>query len=316
MQATAQYTGWRLNCYATALSMLLSRRGDPKPIHYIDCLTTLPFGPFVYWKKRGFAVMGGLNPENGLDFAIPLLGYEYSISFTESQKDAIAKLKENLENDWVFIGPVDMSYLTYDPFCKKKKGADHYIVGVDCDNNFIWINDPEGYVEVPLPWQDFLEAWYGKRIYYKKGSYTQRVLKEKIKESPDEEIFKSVLLKAAETAKGEHIPLGAIYGEKAIRTFADDLKNKGKVSMLLLTFILPVCNQRCYDSAVFLAQENLTNEVLSEASKLRMLQAKLFGECRLFANLKNMDALHSTLNRIADIDVSYTKKLIEGAEML
>ena len=151
MRATTQYTGWRLNCYAAALSMLLTRRGDPKPIHYIDCLTTLPFGPFVYWKKRGFAVMGGLNPENGLDFAIPLLGYEYSISFTESQKDAIAKLKENLKTDWVLIGPVDMSYLTYDPFCKKKKGADHYIVGVDCDNNFIWINDPEGYVPSLTP---------------------------------------------------------------------------------------------------------------------------------------------------------------------
>ena len=142
------------------------------------------------------------------------------------------------------------------------------------------------------------------------------MLKEKIRKSPDEEIFKSVLLKAAETAKGERIPSAAIYSEKAIRTFADYLKNKGKVPTLLLTFILPVCNQRCYDIAVFLAQENLTNEVLIEASKLRMLQAKLFGRCRLFANLKNMDALHSTLNCIADIDVSYTKMLIKGTEML
>ncbi len=217
-------------------------------------LNNIAIWPFYLLEEERLCGNGGLNPEEGLDFAIPLLGYEYSNSFTESQKDAIAKLKENLKTDWVLIGLVDMSYLTYDPFCKKKKGADHYIVGVDCDDNFIWINDPEGYIEVPLPWQDFLEAWYAKRIYYKKGSYTQRVLKEKIKEPTDKEIFKSVFLKAAETAKGGHIPSGAIYGEKAIRTFADDLKNKGKISMLLLTFILPVCNQRCYDSAVFLVQ--------------------------------------------------------------
>jgi hypothetical protein len=40
------YTGWRTDCYATSLSMILNRRGHPKPIPYVDFLTTLPFCPF------------------------------------------------------------------------------------------------------------------------------------------------------------------------------------------------------------------------------------------------------------------------------
>jgi hypothetical protein len=67
---------------------------------------------------------------------------------------------------------------------------------------------------------------------------------------------------------------------------------------------------------MFLAQEELTNKALRKASRLRMAQMRLFAKCRLFANKKNIDAIYLTLNRIADIDVSYTKMLIEGAEML
>ena len=100
-------------------------------------LNNIAIWAFCLLEEERLCGNGGLNPENGLDFAIPLLGYEYSISFTKSQKDAIAKLKENLKNDWVLIGPVDMSYLTYDPFCKKKKGANHYIARV-----FIIRKDP------------------------------------------------------------------------------------------------------------------------------------------------------------------------------
>jgi len=317
MQLVTPYAGWRLNCYAAALGMLMSRKGDPRPIHYIDCLTTLPFGPFVYWRKFEFAVMGGLDPESGLDFAIHLLGYECSISFLGSEKGAVETLRANLKNDWVLIGPIDMSYLTYDPFCKKKKGADHYVVAIDFDDDFVWINDHEGFVEVPLPWEDFLEAWKAKRIRYKKGPYTQRTIGKKIKKLLDQEVFKSVLQKAVSVVEGEHIPPDAIYGEKAIRSFANDLKEKVKIpAMLLLTFILPVCNQRCYDSAMFLAQEELTNEALREASRLRMTQMRLFAKCRLLANKKDIDAIRTTLYSIADVDVTYTKMLIKGTEML
>jgi len=308
------YTGWRTNCYATSLGMLLSRKGNPKPIPYIDCLTTLPFGPFIYLRKIGFAVMG-IDPEKGVDHALSLLGYECLLTFGDSEKEAIEKLKNNLKKDWILIGPVDMSYLTYDPFCKKKKGADHYIVAVDFDNDFIWINDPEGYIEVPLSWRDFLKAWEAKRIYYKKASYTQRLLGEKVAELTEEEIFKSVLEKVSRIFEGENIPPGALYGEEAIRSFADDLTKKG-VSMLELTFTLPVCNQRCYDSSIFLAQESFTNKALKEASKVRMRQARLFGKCRLFAAKKDTDALCSTLKRIADLDISYGKMLIEGVSAL
>jgi hypothetical protein len=265
-------------------------------------------------RKIEFAVMG-VNPEKGVDCALSLLGYECLLTFDDSEKEAIEKLKKNLTNGWVLVGPVDMNYLTYDPFCKKKKGADHYIVAVDFDNDFIWINDPEGYIEVPLSWRDFLKAWEAKRIHYKKTSYTQRLLGKKVAKLTEKEIFKSVLEKVSPIIEGRNVPPGALYGEEAIRSFADDLTKKG-ISMLELTFTLPVCNQRCYDSSTFLMQENLTNKALKEASKIRMQQAQLFGECRLFAAKRDAEALYSTLNRIAALDVSYVKMFIEGVKVL
>lgn len=306
------YTGWRTNCYATSLNMILNRKGDPKPIPYIDCLTTLPFGPFIYNRKIGFAVMG-VNPEKGLDFALSLLGYQCTLTFGSSEREAIERLKGNLGKGWVLIGPVDMSYLTYDPFCKKKRGADHYIVAVDFNNEFVWVNDPEGYVEVPIPWEDFLKSWEARRIYYKKGTYSQRFFGEKTQSLPEKVVFRTILQKIVSIIENRELPEEALFGEEAIRCFAGDLLRKG-VSVLELTFTFPISNQRCYDSAIFLAQDQFTNNTLKKAAKTRMKQARLFGKCRLLANKQDMQGLSQTLNQIADLDDLYMKELTKGVK--
>jgi len=309
MQYLNPYTGWRTNCYATSLSMILNRKGYPKPIPYIDCLTTLPFGPFIYHSKTGFAVMG-VNPERELDFALTLLGYQCTLTLGNSRGDAIERLKENLRKDWVLVGPVDMGYLTYDPFRRKKKGADHYIVAVDFDDDFIWINDPEGYVEVPIPWKDFVKSWEAKCIYYKKGPYTQRLLGEKTQSLPEEVVFRSVLQKVVSTIENRELPDEVLFGEDAIRCFANDLVQKG-VSILVLTFTLPISNQRCYDSAMFLMQEPFTNNALKKAARTRVKQARLFGKCRLLATKQNRQGIFQTLNQIANLDALYRRELTE-----
>jgi hypothetical protein len=292
--------------------MILNRKGHPKPIPYIDCLTTLPFGPFIYHTKTGFAVMG-VNPERGLDFALPLLGYECTLTFGNSRGEAVERLKENLRKDWVLLGPVDMGYLTYDPFCRRKKGADHYVVAVDLYDDSIWINDPEGYVEVPIPWKDFAKSWEAKAIQYKKGPYTQRLLGEKTQSLAGEVLFRSVLQKVVSTVENREFPDGALFGEEAIRCFADDLVQKG-VSILALTFTLPVSNQRCYDSAMFLMQEPFTNNTLRKAARTRLEQARLFGKCRLLGAKKDRQGMLQTLNQIADLDALYSRELSEGAK--
>jgi hypothetical protein len=292
--------------------MILNRKGHPKPIPYIDCLTTLPFGPFIYFSKTGFAVMG-VNPERGLDFALPLLGYQCTLTFGNSSREAVEGLKENLRKDWVLLGPVDMGYLTYDPFCRRKKGADHYVVAVDFDDDFIRINDPEGFVEVPIPWKDFAKSWEAKAIPYKKGPYTQRLLGEKTRSLPGKVVFRSVLQKVVSTIENRELPDGALSGEDAIRRFADDLLQKG-ISIFALTFTLPVSNQRCYDSAMFLMQEPFTNNALKKAARTRVEQARLFGKCRLLAAKRDRQGTLQTLNQIADLDALYRRELSQGAK--
>jgi|Deesub1362A_J573_1020465.scaffolds.fasta_scaffold22897_1 hypothetical protein len=311
------YTGWRTNCYAISLAMLLAHKGEYKPVPYIDCLTTLPFGPFSYRRKTGFAVIG-VNPERGLEHALNLLGYEYTLKHGDSEKEAVEKLKNNLKRDWVLIGPVDMGYLTYDPFCRKKRGADHYIVAVDWDDEFVWVNDPEGYIMVPIPWHDFLKAWKASRISYKRGSYTERVLGRKVRNLTEREIFNTLLKSVSDTiTQGKSLSpdYEVLTGSEAIKLFADDLEKRG-ISMLELTFIFPVCNQRCYDSAIFLTNESFSNKILLKASEIRMREAHMFGKCRLLAAKKNMNALHDTLYKIAVLDSQYTEMLIEGVREL
>jgi hypothetical protein len=294
--------------------MILNRKGHPKPIPYIDCLTTLPFGPFIYHRRIGFAVMG-VNPERGLDFALPLLGYECTLTFGNSIGEAVERLKENLRKDWVLLGPVDMGYLSYDPFCRRKKGADHYVVAVDFEDDSVWINDPEGYVNVPIPRKDFAKSWEAKAIDYRKGPYTQRLLGQKTRSPPAELVFRSVLQKVVSTIENRELPEGALSGEDAIRCFAEDLLQKG-VSMLALMFTLPVSNQRCYDSAMFLVQEPFTNNALKKAARTRLEQARLFGKCRLLAAKQDRQGTLQTLNQIADLDAQYTRELTEGAKEL
>jgi len=211
------------------------------------------------------------------------------------------------------VGPVDMGHLTYDPFCKKKKGADHYIVAIDFDDDFIWINDPEGYVVVPLRWVDFLRSWEARRIDYKKGSYTQRLFGRKVQSLPEGAIFRNVLGNATSVVDGKEMSSEALFGEEAIRCFARDLAAKG-ISVFELTFTFPTSNQRCYDSAIFLGQVPFTNDALKKAARIRMNQAKLFGKCRLLGAKKSMRGLLQTLDQIADLDLLYTEQLKVGAK--
>jgi hypothetical protein len=84
--------------------------------------------------------------------------------------------------------------------------------------------------------------------------------------------------------------------------------------VLDLTFTLPISNQRCYDSAIFLIQEPFTDGALKNAAKTRMRQARLFGKCRLLANKQDVRGLTETLNQIAELDGLYMKELTRGVK--
>jgi hypothetical protein len=119
----------------------------------------------------------------------------------QSADEALSFLKEALEEEPILIGPVDMGFLVYDPYCKFKKGADHYVIALGIDEDHIILNDPDGYLQVPLPISNFLKAWKAEAIAYKKGPYSLWLVKEKLGTPPVEKLYKDTLVLGLQNLK-------------------------------------------------------------------------------------------------------------------
>lgn len=216
-------------CYSKCLSMILSWKGDFYSLPFLECVTTVPFG-FVYITSDGggFAV-NGYNPHDGLERALKTLQYEYRFKCFHSADEALSFLKEALEEEPILIGPIDMGFLVYDPYCKFKKGADHYVTALGIDEDYIILNDPDGYLQVPLPISNFLKAWKAKAISYKRGPYSLWLVKEKLGTPPVEKLYKDTLVLGLQNLKEKgrkySIEGSSLYtGPLAIKKLAEDIK--------------------------------------------------------------------------------------------
>ena len=152
--------------------MILAHKGEFHPLPFLECVSTVPFG-FVYMpvEKGGFAV-NGYTPHEGVERALNTLQYKREFKCFDSSEEALSYLASALKNEPILIGPVDMGFLVYDPFCKFKLGADHYLIALEATENHMIVNDPEGYVQVPIPIKNFLDAWKVKQ-YSTEGDPTR-----------------------------------------------------------------------------------------------------------------------------------------------
>jgi len=281
-------------------------------------LTTVPFG-FVYLPLDGggFAV-NGYNPHDGVERALKALQYKFEFKCFESSEEALSFLRVALENEPVLIGPVDMEFLVYDPYCKFKKAGDHYLVALNMEEDHITVNDPDGYLHVPIPTTEFVKAWEAEAIKYKKGSYSLWLINEREGMPQTERLYKDTLVLGLQNLKekSRRLPENTTFytGSTAIKKLAENIKRYRSRRWLRFyaTFTFRVSAQRCFDSATFIKGAPFQNDCLVKASETRMKQASLYGKCQLEASQLKFSKVAKTLEEISLLEDEFEIELENG----
>ena len=298
--------------------MVLGWKGDFYPLPFLECLTTVPFG-FVYVPidGGGFAV-NGYNPHDGVARALKALRYKHEFKCFESKEEALPFLRIALENEPVLIGPVDMGFLVYDPYCKFKKASDHYLVTLKMEEDHVIVNDPDGYLHVPIPITDFVKAWEAETIEYKRGSYSLWLIKEKQSTPQTERLYRDTLVLGLQNLKekSRRLPENTTFytGVTAIKKLAENIKRYRSRRWLRFyaTFTFRVSAQRCFDSASFIKEAPFQNESLQNASETRMKQACLYGKCQLEASQLRFSKVAKILEEISQLEDKFETELEKG----
>jgi len=299
--------------------MILSWKGDFYPLPFLECVTTVPFG-FVYIASDGGGLaVNGYNPHDGVERALKTLQYEYRFKCFQSADEALSFLKRALEAEPILIGPVDMGFLAYDSYCKFKKGADHYVIALGLNRDHLILNDPDGYLQVPLPISDFVKAWNAEAIAYKRGPYSLWLVKEKLGTPSVEKLYKNTLVLGLQNLreKGRKYPVENAFlhtGPSAIKKLAEDIKlhKLRRWLRFYATFTFRVSAQRCFDSAIFIKDSPFNDDYLEKASETRMKQACRYGKCQIEASTMKFSKVAKTLEEISELEEKFEIELEKG----
>ena len=307
------YDGKLTFCYAACLSMLLKNKGFNLSIPYLENIITMCYGFFYIPSSKYFDMyLGGPSPHIGLQFAGKTLGFEVTQKNFDTFDEAREYLDAILKETPVIIGPVNLGTMPNHLFRNIPPGADHYIVALTKLNDSEYlINDPEGYIEIPITAQELDRIWEGKEIDYTDAKYILTFLGEKTHDPSREDIFKNVLKQILQNLENQTNGKNFFMGSNTIDKFLEDY-HAGKyqnVIKILSGFQLEMSNQRCYVSAEFLKDYIDIHLDLHKASLLRYQQAKLFGWARILAIKEKEEELIIVLKDVSELEKEFHRIL-------
>lgn len=294
------YTGEMSYCLVKSLKMVLDNRGQSYPLWWLEVVSGEAFG-FVYIRdKQSFFAVNGNPYHLAGEHLLRTLNYSYTYISSPDDAAALASLEEALKSGPVVVGMLDMGYLTYVPDHQYLHGVDHAIVVLALQPETVIVHDPEGYPTVPLPLEDFLEAW--KRDVYTGMPYGLWQIGERGQPPTEEEIWEKTLAQARAnlTCKDEEIFPGgpmALHGPNAMRTLAADLRDWPQINLGSLPyFSWRVSGQRCQASALFLRDK------LPAASAIRWQESQIYGQLQYASATQKRDALPPLLESLAELE--------------
>jgi hypothetical protein len=290
------YEGRMSYCLIKSIQMVLAHQGHTYDLPWLECVSGEVFG-FAYirgWPGT-FAIVGYVYHEAG-EHLLQTLNYDYSYTSAPDAGEAVKGLEQALRRGPVVAGMLDMGFLTYSPMHRQARGADHAIVVLALKPDEVIVHDPDGYVAVPLPLADFLEAW--QRDIYTGKPYGLWQIGAQRQTPSKTEIWERTLERARQiyTRTVEEIP-GAqiIYGPEGMRALAADFRAEpGRELGALPFFNWRVSAQRCLDGAMFL------RERLPEASAIRWEQCQIYGRLQQTSAARATGRLPDLLERLAD----------------
>jgi len=291
-------------CYSNSTAMLLGSFGENISPKLIEPLTGVGLGA-MFHKKSGLPFFSGLKglPDLGVSKALEILGFGFEEKYKEDEFDfPIEELKKDLEESPVVIGPLDMSFLAYNPKRPKVTGVDHYVLVYEITDEKVFLNDPAGYAQVWLSIENLKSAWKAEKIGYRRGFYRSWTKPRRLSRPTDKEIYN----KATEWFKTKYD--GSNENEKAILHLASLAKQKAlkpKQVGHLSGFAFPLGVKRALDYALFFGNRN------EEVKNLKLSQAKKFGLAQTSIMSEDWDNLSNDLEKLAEIEMQLKEIILK-----
>jgi hypothetical protein len=283
-------------CYSNSTAMLLGSIGENISPNLIEPLTGVGIGA-MFHKESDLPFFSGPKglPDLGISKALKMLGFEFEEKFKQGKLAfPIEELKRDLKESPVIIGPLDMSFLVYNPKRPKVLGVDHYVLVYEIKDEKIYLNDPAGYAKVGLSFENLKNAWKAEKIGYRRGFYSSWTKPKRVNKPTDGEIYQQAL-KWFKTKYGG----SEDHSEEVISHLASLARQKKLTPHQidhLAGFALPLGVKRALDYATFFGNRN------SRVKKLKLEQAKVFGLAQTSLMDEEWNDLSQDLEKLAEIE--------------
>ncbi|MFC3162962.1 hypothetical protein [Ciceribacter thiooxidans] len=216
----------------------------------------------------------GWTPDLGFDAALDAMGWTSSVTSGGSADEAFERLRRELVYGPVWVGPLEMGWLRYQPGMNGPIGADHYLVVLAIEGDRLRMHDPQGYPYATLPIGDFLEAWRAESIDYGLP-FTMRANFRRLQVVHEEDVIRATLPAAAawlSMQQQENLPEGTLGNGDAATALASMIETGCDESLRghLIHFAVRVGARRLADAATCLARIGCRDaaQVLSEQAVL------------------------------------------------
>lgn len=304
------YAGNGAYCYSNSLHMCLQHAGMPHlpPVSLVECMTGMPFGACFLKREAPLFLPShaSIDPHHGLTRALAILGWTCEVWQGDEAETALVVLQEALHTGPVLLGPLDMGFLPYDPNHMHKRGADHFLVALECAADRVQVHDPQGYPCAVLPVVDLMRAWSATDLGYAPCAYTLRGSFREQRRVSQEHMLNDTLRTAQELTRTT--PTGPVaYGGAAAFTLAAEVlrhRPSGDFIALLTHFSLPLGARRCLDAAGFLTVVGQTT-----AARLMMDKAEAFGQAQYAAVQQGWQRTAELFEHLAQVEAQMAQSL-------
>lgn len=301
------YIGNGHYCYSNSTAMFLSSIGENVSPQLVEILTGVGLGAMIENEKNLYFSMR--DPDDGINYALNILGFTAEEHQQASDlDDPFPLLKQQIKQNPVILGPLDMGELTYHPNHKNLNGSDHYVLGYQMDNENIYVQDPAGFPFVPLSLDQFKKAWMAERIPYRKGINKYWSTAKKVVTLDSNEIYERAIDYFKRTYREfEKVDIGLI-GREAICFYADQLLNASITADTIghtTFFLFQLSARRANDYAVYFKGRH------SHLSVLKTEQAKVFGMCHSMSVNKDWKGISEKLMKLADLEDNFRLEILK-----
>ena len=268
------YVGSGPYCYANSFAMLLGERAPSTAV--IEVATGGPFGMQLIGGTTVFFDAYGWNPELGFDQALEAIGWTSTVSKGGDADEALDRLTEEVATGPVWVGPVEMGHLHHQPEMTAPIGADHFVVALDVDDEWVLVHDPHGYPYAEVPIGDFMAAWRAETVDYG-DPYTMRTGFRRVAEISAPDAIRSIIPTAIERLSMRtdvDMPPGSLGNGEAAERVAEMVEDGAGDGLRnhLIYFAIRVGARRLSDTADCLLLAGYT-----DAARIAANQARLVG---------------------------------------